>query len=70
MITLTEEQRTVLNHVVMDADKWIQSAITNSGEEKAQVNLLAKVERWQPIYLAEKEKLGENYKTRAEREVK
>ena len=70
MITMTDEQKEVLNYVVLNADEWLTNAIIGLGsEEKAEETLVAKVDRWKPVYLAEKEKLGESYKTRAEREV-
>jgi hypothetical protein len=64
-MVLSDEDRAVLNHIVIDADVWAEHAVETIGESA----VTAKIERWKPVYLAEKERLGEDYKTRAERET-
>ncbi len=62
---LSIEDKAILAHVVIDPDAWIDHALKTVGEQA----VTAKVERWKPDYLKEKERLGENYKTRAEVEI-
>ncbi len=64
---MTNEQRAVLAHVVIDPDAWLAHAVATFGEEKAAEMLAEKVERWQPDYDAAVALPG--YKTRAEREA-
>lgn len=64
---LTENQRAVLAHVVVDPDAWYAHAIAHFGQVIADVQLATKVARWQAIYEAESVKPG--YKTRVEREA-
>lgn len=65
---LSTENREVLAHVVVDPDAWLDHVVTTFGEEKAKEMLLAKVERWKPEYIADKERLGSEYKNRAARD--
>jgi len=83
MITLTDEQRKVLTHIVLDADAWLEGAIVGLGivldengnkivdreigEIKAQEALVLKVNRWKPQYLAQKD--HEKYLNREERDT-
>lgn len=61
---LSIEDKAILAHVVIDPDAWVSHAIETIGEWA----VTAKIERWKPEYLKEKERLGKEYKTRAERE--
>jgi hypothetical protein len=60
----TEENKKVLAHIVIDPDAWIAHVMAH-GNDKA---IKAKVDTWQPVYEAEKAKLGDAYKNRAQRE--
>lgn len=62
---MTDEQRKVLAHVVVDPDAWYAHAVATFGEAKAAECLRVKVARWQADYDAEKAKPG--YKPRSER---
>ena len=67
---LTQEQRNVLAHIVVNPDTWQahnEATAKDIAEAKARLN--AKIEKWQPIYEAEKVQLGVRYKDRAAREV-
>lgn len=61
---MTNEQRAVLAHVVVDPDAWYAHALT---QEDGEAKFLAKVARWEPEYLAQKDLPG--YQTRAQREA-
>jgi hypothetical protein len=60
---LSEEDRAILSHVVVDPDAWVAHALATVGES----SITAKIERWKSEYLAQKDLPG--YKTRAEREA-
>ena len=64
---LTQEERDILAHVVVDPDAWVAHAVSVRGEEQAVKDLAAKVARWKPEY--EKAKESIDYKTRAERDA-
>ena len=59
---ITNEDRAILNHVVIDADEWISHALATVGEWA----VIEKINRYRSDYLAQKDKPG--YQTRAERE--
>lgn len=61
---LSIEDKAILAHVVIDPDAWVVHALATVGKWA----VTAKIKRWEPEYLKEKERLKENYKTRAERE--
>ena len=61
---LSQDDKAILAHVVIDPDEWIKHALETVGEWA----VTAKIERLKPEYLKEKERLGDGYKTRAERE--
>lgn len=63
---MTNEEKAVLAHAVIDPEAWYAHAVASFGEEVAKRHLAAKVARWKPEYEAESVKPG--YKTRAERE--
>ena len=56
-MNLTEEQLNILNHVVVDGQKWAD----NAGEE----NMLVKVEKYRQSYL---DAQGDGYQTRKQEE--
>lgn len=60
---LTQEQRAILAHVLIDVDAWVEHAVKNVGEHA----VLAKIHRWRNDYLTECGK--PDYKNRAEREA-
>jgi len=60
---LTQEERDILAHVVIDPDAWVEHALKTVGEKA----VTAKVERWRPVYLTEKDL--PDYKNRAERDA-
>jgi len=60
---LSTEDKAILNHVVVDADKWVEHALETIGEDA----VIAKIERWRSEYLEQKDL--PDYKTRAEREA-
>jgi hypothetical protein len=66
MRTLTDNERNVLAHVVIDPDGWWTHAndVVKIDEEEA---LAAKVARWQAPY--DTASIDPDYKTRAEREA-
>lgn len=66
---MTNEQRAVLAHVVIDPDQWYADAVRDLGQAPADAALAAKVARWQPTYEAALVAEGANYRTRAEREA-
>lgn len=68
MVTMTDDQRAVLAHVVTDPDGWLAHAVDALGEDAAQSALEAKVSRWQADYLAALADEGGAYRPRAERE--
>lgn len=47
---MTDEQRAVLAHVLVDPDAWYAHAVEALGEARAAEALAAKVARWQPLY--------------------
>ena len=64
--TLTENERCVLSHVVVDPDAWWEHA-TNWPKGDEEAALAAKVARWQSSYDGECHK--SDYKTRAVRQA-
>lgn len=65
MMTLTDNQRAVLAHVVPDPDAWLADVLARYSEAKAAAMLVAKVAKWSADYNAASALPG--YKTRAER---
>ena len=63
---LTENERCVLSHVVVDPDEWWEHA-TNWAKIDEEAALAAKVARWKPGY--DEECHQPDYKTRAGRET-
>ena len=63
---LTENERCVLSHVVVDPDEWWEHA-TNWPKIDEEAALAAKVARWKPSYDGECHQ--PDYKTRAVREA-
>jgi hypothetical protein len=63
---MTNEQREVLAHVVLDPEAWEAHAIETFGAERAAEMLAAKVARWRGNY--EAAKVVANYKPRRKRE--
>lgn len=61
---LSIEDKAILAHVVIDPDAWVAHALATVGEWA----VTAKIERWKPEYLAQRDL--PDYKTRAEREIK
>ena len=68
MIALTNQQRLVLAHVVIDPDEWLSNAIDSLGEDEAIQALLNKVARVKPNYLEAVQTLGREYKNRVQRD--
>lgn len=64
---LTPEQRVVLAHVVVNPDAWQTHNEATVGD--AEKRLVAKFDKWKPIYDAEKARLGSAYKNRAQRDA-
>ena len=64
---MTNDQKAVLAHVVVDPDAWYQHAINTFGQEQADQFLEKKVERHRADYELESQKSG--YKNRAEHEL-
>lgn len=62
---LTDEERAVLAHMVIDPDAWITHALATVGEAAVR----AKIANRRPEYLAARVALGAAYKTRAERDA-
>ena len=60
---LTQEDKAVLAHVVVDPGVWVEHALKTVGESA----VLAKIERWKPDYLTKKDL--PDYKNRAERDA-
>ena len=65
---LTDNERAVLAHVVVDPVVWWEHAQTN-GSVDAEASLLAKVMRYQGAYNTALIAGGKNYQTRAERDA-
>lgn len=65
---LTDEQRAVLAHIVIDPDAWLAHAVDTFGPDAGERFLAAKVAGATPDYLAARAALGADYRTRAERE--
>jgi len=59
----TQEEREILTHVVINPDAWVENAVKTVGEWAVK----AKIDRWRPVYEAEKDK--PDYKNRAERDA-
>lgn len=64
---LTDEQRAVLAHVVVDPDAWYAHAVACFGRDVAAKHLSAKTARWKPLY--DKACKAGGYKSRSEREA-
>lgn len=64
---MTNEERQVLAHVVVDPDAWLAHAVSTFGAAAAHAALAAKVERWRGDHAAAAAQPG--YKTRAEHEA-
>lgn len=67
--SLTDDERAVLAHVVLDPDEWWEHANTAPNIPKPEAALAAKVAAWRPVYAAALAKDGANYKTRAQKEA-
>ena len=63
-LALTDEERAILAHVVVDPDAWAAHSLAVDPNGKA---LSAKIARYRADYLAKKDVVG--YKTRAERDA-
>jgi hypothetical protein len=63
IVELTQEERAILAHVVLDPDVWVTHALATVGEKA----VTAKIERWRPVYLAEKD--NPDYKNRIQRDA-
>jgi len=61
---LTQEERDILAHVVVVPDAWVTHSLSVAPDGSA---VRAKIDRWRPVYLAEKDK--SDYKNRVERDV-
>lgn len=68
MITLTDHQRAVLAHIVVDPDEWVANAETELGTLQAKNAIVTKVRKWESLYQNAIAEQGESYMTRAERE--
>lgn len=68
-MSLTDRERAVLAHVVLDPDGWLAHSEAVFGEVAAAECLAAKVVRHESAYDAAVAAEGESYQTRAEREV-
>lgn len=66
-ITLSDRERAVLAHVVVDPDAWLAHAEAEFGADRARAALDAKVARWAGACDAAVAAQGEAYRTRAER---
>lgn len=64
-LTMTNQQREVLAHVVLDPDEWLTGAVAALGEESANAALVAKVARWQSSF--EAARTAPDYAPRAQR---
>lgn len=67
MVEMTDHQRAVLAHIVVDPDAWLQNAVNALGYEKAATALQDKVSRWEPDYVKAKNDEGRSYRNRADR---
>lgn len=66
---LTQEQKEVLAHVLVDPDVWqAHNEATAKDAQQAQNRLDRKLSRWRLIYQAERVRLGQDYKNRAVRD--
>lgn len=63
-MTVSQEDKAILAHVVIDPDGWVEHTLVTAGEWA----VTAKIERYRVDYVVKKNK--KEYKTRAEREVK
>lgn len=66
---LTDYQRAVLAHVVVDPDAWLSHAVAELGEGEATKALDAKVTRVAQAYEAAVAAEGTAYRTRAQRDA-
>ena len=67
---LTPEQRDILAYVVTDPDAWqSNNEATAKDEAEATKRLEAKLEKWKPIFEAEKVRLGVHYEDRVARDL-
>lgn len=64
---MTNEERLVLSHIVVDPDAWYTHAINTFGVVAAREMLIAKVNKWRPVYLSVVREEG--YKNRVERDL-
>ena len=62
---LSELDKAVLAHVVVDVDSWVEHALGRASRNAVK----QKINRWKENYILEKQRLGSNYKNRAEREI-
>ena len=69
-VPLTQEQRDILAYIVVDPEAWnANNEATARDEAEATKRLEAKVQKWKPIFEAEKARLGVKYKNRAARDL-
>ena len=61
---ITDEERAIIGHVVVDPDAWVAHALKEVGEWAVQ----AKIDKYRDDYLDKKDK--SDYKNRAERQAK
>jgi hypothetical protein len=60
---ITDDDRAILAHIVIDPDAWVEHASTVVGEWA----VTAKINKYRNAYLSQKDK--SDYKTRAIREI-
>lgn len=64
---MTQDQRDILSHIVVDPDAWYQHVLAKFGKERADVMLDEKCQRHATA--AQSERSNPGYKNRAEREA-
>jgi hypothetical protein len=60
---LSVQEMAILAHVVPDPDAWVANALATVGEAA----VMAKIDRWRPVYVSEKSK--PDYKNRVQRDA-
>ena len=64
-MTLTQRQKDVLNHILVDGQAWVDHGESHFGIEKFTPMLLSKVEKYEQSYL---DAQGPDYQTRKQRD--
>jgi len=68
MITLTQEEKDILNHIIEETpEAWITNSCNKFGDETARKHLDAKCAKWKPIY--DQAVIAGNYNNRNERDA-